>query len=294
MTKTAKERPDLKDVLGNMRRDIKKSVGQLIEGKGSNTKPLRTIIDILKRALTLPEPKINVTLFLAHAPATTPSDPNGPALMVYLLNEFSKYIIAQFIDEAGVSPKRADAIGVVASHIFALDFFRWQGISLIDILLAKMHVVAPALFGIYGPENTVQGKERLGWWREDGRHEGPFVPEQQHFVRMTGLGAGFAALSLRNYEKAKAENPFPESHYWEAVAKITHVPPAEITQTHFVLLKALIENYETKFIGFYGGAAVAALREALIELPARCPRSVASKSLAGLKDVLAREKKLFL
>lgn len=111
---------------------------------------------------------------------------------------------------------------------------------------------------------------------------------------MTGLAAGYASLSLRNYEKAKVENPYPERYYWEALAKITNVPPQSITQTHFVLLKGMIENYETKFIGFYGGAAVAALKEALIELPARCSTSVASKSLAGLKDVLGRETKLFL
>ena len=294
MIKAAKERPELKSEMGNMRRDIKKSVGQLNKTKGGNTKPLKSIIDILKKALTLPEPKVNITNFLAHAPPTPPANPDGPALLVYLLNTFSKDIIAQFIDEAGVYPTAADSVGVIASHIFALGFFRWEGISLVDILLAKMHVVAPAIFGIYGPENTIQGKERLGWWRLESRSEGPFVDQQQHFIRMTGLGAGFAALSLRNYEKAKAVNPFPESHYWEALATIASVPAAAIPQTHFVLLKALIENYETKFIGFYGGAAVAALREVLIELPARCLPSVASKSLAGLRDVLAREKKLFL
>ena len=197
-------------------------------------------------------------------------------------------------DEAGVNPKRADNIGVIASHIFALDLFRWKSLTLIDILIAKLHVVAPALFGIYGQENTVQGKERVGWWRQDGRTEGPFIPDQQHFVRMTGLGSGYAAITLRNYEKAKVDNPYPERHYWEALAKITNVPPYAITQTHFVLLKGMIENYESKFIGFYGGQAVAVLKEAVVDLPARCPPSVANKSLAGLKDVLARETKLFL
>ena len=294
MTNAAKARPELKAALGNMRRDIKKSVGQLTLQKGANKKPLSTIITTLKKALTLPEPKVNILLFLATPPSNPPPDTNGPALMVYLLNEFSKAIIAQFIDEAGVSPKAADPVGIVASHIFALGEFRWEGISLIDILLAKLHVVAPAIFGISGSENTVQGKQRLGWWRGEGRSEGPFVPQQTHFERMTGLGAGFAALSLRNYEKAKVENPFPDRHYWEALARMLNVPPSEITQTHFVLLKAMIEGYETKFINFYGGAALAALSEALVELPARCPPSVTSKSLAGLIDVLRREKKLCL
>lgn len=203
--------------------------------------------------------------------------------------------MAQFVDEASANPKAADPVGIVASHIFALPDFRWQGSSLIDILLAKMHVVAPVIFGIYGPEDTVQGKTRLGWWREDGQSEGPFVPQQRHFERMTGLGSGFAAISLRNYEKAKVENPYPDRHYWEALAKVTNVPPSEMTQTHFVILKGLIENYESKFIGFYGGAALAALRLVLVELPSKVTSpSVASKSLAGLADILRKEARIIL
>lgn len=302
MIKTAKERPELKEDMGNMRRAIKKSVGQLNKTKGGNTRPLKTIIDTLKHALTLPSPEIDILTFLATPPppSTSPqTSTTGPALLVYLLNTFSKDIIAQFLSEASVDPSAADGIGVVASHIFALGFFRWQTHSLIDILLAKLHVVAPALFGIYptvasSGEATPAGKTRLGWWREEGRSSGPFIDTQQHFMRMTGLAAGFAALSLRNYEKAKAVNPFPEHHYWICLARIASIPAGLMTQTHFVLLKALVEGYESKFIGFYGGAAVAALRELLVELPVRCQSSVASKSLAGLKDVLAREKKLFL
>ena len=223
-----------------------------------------------------------------------PPGSDGPAVLLYLLNIFAKAIVAQFIDEAGVNPKAADPVGIVASHIFALGDFRWHGISLIDILIAKLHVVAPALFGIYGSEQTAAGKERMGWWREDGRSEGPYIPPQRHFERMTGLGAGFAALSLRNYEKAKVENPFPDRHYWDVLARIASVPAEEVTQTHFVLLKGLIENYETKFIGFFGGAAVAALRHLVVELPRKCPPSATSKSLGGLADVLRREKRLVL
>ena len=255
---------------------------------------LSTILAALRKALNVPEPQVSVLPFFARPLQNVPSDSNGPAVLLYLLNVFTKSIIAQFIDEAGVNPKAADPVGIVACHIFAIADFRWQGHSLIDILLAKYHVVAPALFGIYGPENTAEGKTRLGWWREDGRFEGPFIPPQRHFERMTGLGAGFAALSLRNYEKVKVENPFPDRHYWETLARIVNIPRNQITQTHFVLLKGLIENFETKFIGFFGGAAVAALRLALVELPATCPPSATSKSLAGLADVLRREQKLIL
>ena len=212
--------------------------------------------------------------------------------MIYLLNIFSKTIISQYINEAGVSPKTADPVGIIASHIFAQADFKWNGVSLIDVFLAKYRVVCPVLFGTYGSESTDHGRQRLGWWREGAG--GPFFSQQRHYERMTGLGAGFAALSLRNYEKSKLTNPFPDFHYWEALARIANVPSAELTPTHFVVLKGMIENYESKFIGFYGGAAVAALRHVLVELPKRVAPASASKSLAGLVEILKKDKKLFL
>ena len=212
--------------------------------------------------------------------------------MIYLLNIFAKAMIAQFIDEAGVKPQMADSLGTVASHVFALDAFRWHGVTLIDILIAKFHVVCPVLFGIYGDERTGQGRQRLGWWKED--KDAPFIGEQRHFERMTGLGAGYAGITLKNYEKANAKNPYPEHHYWQAFARVTSVPPNQITQTHFVVLKGMIEGYEEKFLMFYGDAAIAALRHALIELPRRSPPSVAAKALAGLVDIMKRDQKLFL
>lgn len=290
MTAQAKQNAQLKGAMGDMRREIKKSVGQLRDGKGANKVQLQTTIETLKKAATFAEPQVDITMFLASPPQI--DDRNGPALLVYLLNIFAKAMIAQFISEAGVKPLIADNLGTVASHIFALDHFRWKGISLIDVLIAKFHVVCPVLFGIYGNEQTLEGKRRLGWWREEGG--GAFVPEQRHLERMTGLGAGFAGISLKNYEKARAQNPYPDKHYWKSLAGITNVAPQEITQTHFVVLKGMIENFESKFLHFFGDAAIAALRLALIELPRRSPPNVAAKSLAGLVDVLKRDKKLIL
>ena len=262
----------------------------VISSRADISLKLQTTIDILKKAATFTEPQVDVTMFLASPPQV--DDRNGPALLVYLLNIFAKAMIAQFIDEAGVKPIIADNLGTVASHIFALDNFRWKSISLVDILIAKFHVVCPILFGIYGDERTPEGKQRIGWWREEGG--GAFVPEQRHFERMTGLGAGFAGISLKNYEKARAQNPYPDKHYWTSLARIINVPPQEITQTHFVLLKSMVENFEAKFLHFFGDAAIAALKLGLIELPKRSPPSVAAKSLAGLVDVLKRDKHFIL
>lgn len=197
------------------------------------------------------------------------------------------------MDEAGISPRIADPIGTIASHIFSLAEFHWEGMSLIDILIAKMHVVCPILWGIYGDETTAQGKARIGWWREE--KNGPWISEHRHKERMTGLGAGFAALALRNYEKARMENPYPNTKYWQSLSYIINTPPTEVTTTHFVILKAMIEHYESKFLDIFGDAAVFALRKALVDFPERATRQgMAAKALSTLVEVLRKEKKLIL
>lgn len=252
---------------------------------------LQSILTTLKKAAELAEPTIDITMFLASPPSDLPRR-NCPALFLYLLNIFSKAIVAQLVDEASAKPQIADNVGTISSHIFAVEALRWHGHTLIDILISKIHIVCPVLFGIYGDEKSPAGKDRLGWRRE--APNGPFITELSHFGRMTGLGAGFAGISLRNYEKAVAKNPYPDYHYWQCLARVTNVPPNQITQTHFVVLKAMIEGYEGRFLQFYGDAAMAALRHALIELPKRSPQSVAAKTLAGLVDVQRRELRLLL
>lgn len=249
---------------------------------------------MLRESLQVQEPKVEISLFLANPPNPLPSsDSKMPAVLLYLLNIFAKAIVAQFADEAGVSPRTADPIGIIGSHIFSLKDFQWQSISLIDILIAKMHVVCPVLFGIYGDESTAEGKLRLSWMRED--KGGPYISEQRHNERMTGLGAGFASLALRNYEKSKLDNPYPSINYWQSLACITNVPSAEVTTTHCIVLKAMIENYEQRILEFFGDAGLAALKVSLIEFPKRATRqNVAAKALSGLADILKRDKKLKL
>ncbi len=239
-------------------------------------------------------PSLDVRPFIISQPIpdVPESEAQAPGLLLYLMNIFSKAVLAQFIDEAGVSPKAAEPIGLVAVAIFASDNYKWRGIPLIDMLTAKFHVVCPVLWGIYGNERTEGGRARLGWGRvEPG---GPWVSEQRHGERMTGLGAGFAAISLRDFSKSRMENPFPNAHYWQGLARIVNTPAQEATQTHFLVLKAMVENSVPKFVGFYGQAALVALRKALIEFPAHAPKSAASSAVSVLPEVLRRDLKLTL
>ncbi|KXX77231.1 Nucleoporin GLE1 [Madurella mycetomatis] len=300
MAEQCKANPALKARMGDMRREIRKSVGQLTVASGvpgTNKTQQQKIVTLLREALSnqvqsqLMDPSNFVLEPRNPVQGAVHNDPALPSIFLYLLNIFSKAAISQFINEAGARPETADPVGVCVAATFSESDFLWRGTSMIDILLAKFRVVCPVLFGYRGSEKTQQGRQRLGWWKDGGQ----WVPEQQHMDRMTGLGAGFAAISLRKFVQSKKENPYPARNYWAAMARIVNTPPEEISNTQCVVLKSMIQNYEQKFIEFYGTAAIAALRTALVEFPARAPlKSAAVNSVEVLAQLLKRDAGLVL
>ena len=113
---------------------------------------------------------------------------------------------------------------------------------------------------------------------------------------MAGLGLGFAAMALRNFERSKMRPPLPPHHWWRAVADLTNVPAGRATATHCLVLKALVENSEPRMLEFFGDVGRAVLRRCLVEFPGRpeVKGSPAANSLALLKDVLEKDKMLYL
>jgi nucleoporin GLE1 len=250
----------------------------------------------LKDALTIPSPSVDIRDYFAVPPPelNTPEQSQCPSLLVYAMNIFSKAIISQFGGESGISTSAAEPAGVLVAQTFASPEYQIQGHSLIDILLAKLHLSCPVLWGVYGDERTAEGRMRLGWRREDGA----FVSESRHHERVSGLGAGFASIALRNFSKSRFRNPFPPTNFWECLSNMLNVPPNDVQPTHLFVLKAMLENSAERFIQCYGTAAVAALRLALVDFPTTLPPKVqdtaGSKSITLLAEYLAREKNLRL
>ena len=201
-------------------------------------------------------------------------------------------MIRQFIDECSANPVAADPIGVATASVFSQPDFQWRGKSLIDILMAKFRVACPVLFGQRGKDTTERGRASIGWRRE----QGIWVPEQTHNDRMTGLGAGFAAIALRKFNRVVRQNPYPPTNYWRSMAFILNSPPDEISATQYIVLKAMIQGYEDRFLEFFGTAALAALRMALVEFPQRAPPKARSQALtlSVLGDVLRKDRGLAL
>lgn len=219
------------------------------------------------------------------------NDDTLPSLFIYLLNICAKGIIAQFINECGANPRAAEPIGISAAQIFSNPDFHWRGSSLIDILLSKFRIVCPVLFGQRGNDKMERGRLALGWKREGAS----WITEQNHNDRMTGLGAGFAAVALRDFGKSSKINPYPPYHYWTALARILNTPAGETSNTQYVVVRAMIEHHESRFLNMYGSAAMAALKLALVDFPKKAPAGApAAGSLMALAEVLRTEAGLVL
>ncbi|KAH8733615.1 GLE1-like protein-domain-containing protein [Ilyonectria robusta] len=287
----------LKGKMGTFRREIRVSIGQLTSGRGANAVPVAKITAALRASLDgkIPSPLIDVSLFVVDkrhpVEGAINNDATMPSLFIYLMNICAKGIINQFINEAGANTKAADPVGVFTAQIFSQKDFQWRGQSLIDILMAKYRIACPVLFGHRGNDKTERGRIALGW-KKDGTS---WITEQNHNDRMTGLGAGFASLSLRDFSKTTKTNPYPPVNYWKALAGIVNSPANETSNTQYVVLRAMIEGHEQRFLSFYGNAAFAALRLALIEFPKKAPETAnAAGSLRALADILKTEVGLVL
>lgn len=240
------------------------------------------------------EPSVDIRQFIAFPPPEiAQTEHRVPAMLIYGLNMLAKALIAALITEASINPTHAEPIGIVAAQIFSMDIFMFRGITMGDILLAKYRVVCPALWGSTGDEKTESGRRALGWWREES--SGPFVSEQAHMDRMTALGAGFSALTLRNFGKAKRTNPFPNTIFWTSLQKILSIPPADMQDTHVALLQAMLRASSERVLGFFGQVGLALLRRAIIDLPAALPRQTMNvNQLKLLKETYERDRSLIL
>ncbi|KAF9881067.1 GLE1-like protein [Colletotrichum karsti] len=287
----------LKGKLGDMRRQIRKSIGQLTAGKGANVQPMNTINTTLRESLDgrIQSPLVDVCNYVQqNREPVEGAVHNGaqlPALFIYLLNILSKAIIGQFANEGGANPKSAEPVGIVTAQIFSNKDYHWRGASLIDVLIAKFRVACPVLFGSRGSDKTKLGRQAIGWKMENGN----YIPEQAHNDRMTGLGAGFAAIALRDFSKASKTNPYPPTNYWRAMAQIVNSPPQLVSNTQYIVLKSMIDGHQQRFINFYGNAAIAALRMALVDFPKKAPAgATAAQALQVLADVMRRDSGLDL
>ncbi|KAI7269032.1 hypothetical protein KC335_g6712 [Hortaea werneckii] len=262
----------IKNQLSDMRREVNKIMGQINKhDKRANLAKSKEVRAILDRAATMSDISVDPSEFILYPeqpPTSSTAEKRYPACLLYLLSRFAKSAIAQLIQEAGMETETADGVGVLLVTIFSVPAYRWNGQSLIDVLWAKYHVVCPPLFGITGSQNTPAGRKRLGWWTENST----FITEAIHYQRMRGLGAGFSALTLRDFSRSANPNPAPNRLWWEALARILNLPPGQPQLTHYVLVKALLADHVPRILQIFAAAGKAVVRKATAEFPQKGPR----------------------
>ncbi|KAJ5838109.1 uncharacterized protein N7525_003297 [Penicillium rubens] len=276
--------PDLKATMGNLRRSIKKSVGQLRSGTGANK----------QQALAYPEPTVDIRKFIAFPPEEIANSENKvPAMLIYGLNILAKSLISSLLAEASIKQSHAEPIGIIAAQIFSFDMFTYKGLHMSDIMWAKYRVVCPALWGFTGNDKTEGGRRALGWWRS--ADTGSWVSEQVHMDRMTALGAGYAAMTLRNFAKSPRRNPFPNTMFWASIHKILAIPPSELQETQIALLAALLRSSGERILGFFGQYGLAMMHYVVVDLPRKIGReTMAVTQLSTLKELYLKEKNFAL
>ncbi|KAH8697372.1 putative RNA export mediator Gle1 [Talaromyces proteolyticus] len=295
----AKKDQALKNTIGDYRRGITKCIGQLREGQGANANKgqMTEIREILRKSQTIPLP-CDARRFFIHVPeqfaSLSEEEAKVSAVFIYLLNIFTKAVVSQLINEAGVKLEYAEPVGIVVAQIFSTEQYSFQGHAFSDIFWAKYRASCPALWGFYGKDNTEAGRLALGWKRVDPG--GPFVDESDHQQRMIGLGCGFAAITLRNFGKTTRKNPFPNHNFWRAICKIVFIPPDELQDTHFYILYAMLRFAAERVVGFWGQAGLALLRTVIVDVPGRVTRkhSGAIGQLKVLRGLYATEKSIIL
>ncbi|RKF65909.1 putative gle1-like protein [Erysiphe neolycopersici] len=264
------------------RREITKALGQLIVD-ARNTAIVDKVIRQLRDSLQDKTEMIDVSMFIVKNRRAISAgylnedgvDMNGdklPVAFIYHVGAFCKAICAQLVNEAALKPQAASPIGILAARIFSDPRLYWRGDSLIDMLISKIFIVCPILFGVCGDESTQEGRLRIGWRKTNGK----FISEQAHYDRMSGIAAGYAAISLRDFSKTRWKNPYPPTNYWSTVSAIVNTSRKEVSSTQYVVLKSLIEHSFSRFITFYGDMAIAALQAALVEFPKRASEENAS------------------
>ena len=220
---------------------------------------------------------------------TTLADPNTtiPSLTLYVLTIFSKAVVSAFAGECAVNPRAAEPIGTLVAQIFALHDLQYplaqqsstsdtpKTTSLIPILLCKLLTSAPHLLSLSQPTPYASSaqKLRMGHRLESETNTAgsakSLIPPSRQLDRLSGLGAGYTSISLRNFSRSKMINPYPPRLFWTALTGLLTTPAPNIEVGHVALVKAMLETGYERIMLFWGNAGVALLREAGIHWPAR-------------------------
>jgi nucleoporin GLE1 len=284
------KRREFGKMLGQLSSDTAESLtpNEQAKVRKGNSEKRSKMLAILQQAMSAPGPTIDARQYLIQSGAKfvhmSLQEAQIPVVFIYLINFFAKISI-KILKESTLQTM-TNLVGISVAFIFGHNNLRWQGESFVDVFLAKYHKVCPVLFGIYGPENTRAGRDRIGW----GTEGDSYIETALHQEEMMGLAMGWSAVTLRDFKTStSARNSLPAWHFWASVANIVNVPTKDVQETHLIVLKNMLEHYADKFVKFYGQAAMVALRRAVVTFPEGVKDSTARSGLVLLREIFVKK-----
>ncbi|KAF9741010.1 hypothetical protein PMIN06_006625 [Paraphaeosphaeria minitans] len=256
-----------KSMIGDARRDLNKRMGQITVDVADSKKTIKSIREeCFDKAISAGGPMIDIRPYLISHQITNDADAQYPQLLLYLWIMFEKNLVKQWAHEAPKEDGRIiTQLSLIAASLYLDTKYMCMGtVTMTDTLLAKLHRICPMLFGIRG--NTTTNRAGLGL---DKVHANDDADQNAYLQRMTGVGAGYAALTHRKF--AQKPPAIPISEYWRAVVLICNTPAEALYPAHFMTLQGLLRDNVRKFLATYGVAAKAVLRRATFDLPNRVP-----------------------
>ena len=269
MQEWAKDKSNpLKPVVGDIRRNMNKRMGQITIDVNDSRNAITSIrAECFQKAIDAGGPMVDIRPFLVSHQVENEGAAQYPQLLLYAWICFEKALVKQWYNEASKEDGRIiGQLSLIAASLYLDVNFMCNGtISMIDTLLAKLHRICPILFGIRGDLRA--NRAGLGL---DKIH--PNESDMNRYSQlMTGIGAGYAAITHKKFgKKAPA---IPISEYWRTVVLICNTPAEALYPGHFLVLQGLLRDNVRKFIMTYGVAAMAVLRRATIDLPNRIPHA---------------------
>ena len=256
----------LKPFVGDIRRNMNKRMGQITVDVNDSRNAINMIrAECFQRAIDAGGPMMDIRPFLVSHQITNDVDAQYPQLLLYAWICFEKALISQWFNEAPKEDGRIiGQLSLIAASLYLDTNFMCNGaVPLTDTLLAKLHRICPVLFGIRGDLRA--NRAGLGL---DRIH--PNEADMNRYSQlMTGVGAGYAALTHKKFTKKPPAVPISE--HWRAIVLICNTPTEALYPAHFLVLQGLLRDNVRKFLTTYGVAGQAVLRRATVNLPNRLP-----------------------
>lgn len=169
----------------------------------------------------------------------------------WILNFISDAIISQAETEVSVKPKASIPLAKLTLNLLIL----FEELSY--FLLAKFYTACPFLLGYSCPQDTEEGRTRLGWNRDEDT--GKWENEVQYNERLSGISTLFSVITRLKldstyigYNSSTTKHPLPISNSWIFLARMVDVPATELTETHYTIVGAWWDACSIEFLQAYG------------------------------------------